>query len=364
MAQLENQTFKLRRPFGHTLLLTILCFILLFSITELLLRLEPIAARLPSTNFGGRHKQLDRQFARLDWVVSREGKIDCFLLGDSLVWLGLDPEVFQTKYKDVTGESLHCFNFGVSALPTAAAAELADYLAKTYHPRLLIYGVHARDLSVPITDEDSVIVRNNPWLQYRQGNITLLSWLYAHLTLLRNLDYIRAMMQVDTYTAKSLLGWEYRQLHGFDPKSVTLLDVEVPPDVTDPRQQEGFRWYWDYGIQKENVLGLEHIAELNNEVQDVLIVVMPVHANLMGFFRNGKQDYARFVTKVEETVTPTGTPVWILNGQVKLPDDGWFDYSHLNLKGAGVLSDWLGTQVGNAVNGVSTPARDAFAPHH
>jgi hypothetical protein len=29
-----------------------------------------------------------------------------------------------------------------------------------------------------------------------------------------------------------------------------------------------------------------------------------------------------------------------------IPDDGWSDYSHLNVTGAEIFSDWLGQQVG------------------
>jgi hypothetical protein len=32
-----------------------------------------------------------------------------------------------------------------------------------------------------------------------------------------------------------------------------------------------------------------------------------------------------------------------------IPDDGWVDYSHLNVDGADVFSAWLGGQIGEMV---------------
>jgi hypothetical protein len=343
------RTLKLNGLDYHTLLLTLFIMVLITSIIEILLRIDPIASSLPNSNFGGQHGQLETQFARLDLIVSRSEPINCLLLGDSLVWLGIDPEAFQIAYEDASGQSLHCFNFGVSAMPAAAAAMLADYLVKEYDPILLVYGVHARDLAVPITDEESQIIINNSWFQYRRGITNLPNWFKAHSAIFRNLDYLRAILQIDIATVQNPLGWEYRQLHGFDPKSFALLDVNVPPNPEDPMQQGGFKWYWDYQIREENLVAVKHISELRNQERQVVVVVMPVHSNFMYFFQNGEKDYARFISSLEETLAQSETEFWFTNGAVNIPTDGWYDYSHLNLQGAEIFSTWLGTEVGNSV---------------
>lgn len=343
----KMQTLRLRRPFGQTLLLSLSFLCLLAGSIEIVLRIEPVASALPNSNFGGRHEQLETQFARLDHVVAQEGPVDCFLLGDSLVWLGVDPEAFQNAYKDATGQSLHCFNFGVSAMPAVAAAQLAGYLVDTYDPKLLIYGVHARNLAVPLSDEESQIIINNPWFQYRRGTITVSNWIKAQSVIFQNLDYVDTLRRLDMRTARDPLGWQYRQLHGFDAKARTLLDVDEAPNPEDPDQESGFKWYWNYQIQEENLAAVRHIAELDDQERQVIVVVMPVHTNFKKFFRHGEQDYARFLSSVEETMAQTGTPFWVLEGAVTIPTDGWFDYSHLNLDGASVFSAWFGTQVGD-----------------
>jgi hypothetical protein len=232
-------------------------------------------------------------------------------------------------------------------MPAAAAAQLADYLVGTYDPDLLIYGVHARDLVVPITEEDSQIIINNPWFQYRQGNKTSINWLKAHSLIYRNMDYLRNLLRLETHTARNPLGWEYRQLHGFDPKSFALLDVNVLPNPEDPKQRDGFRWYKDYQIREENLTAVKHIADLNASNRQIIVVVMPVHPNFMQFFGHGEQDYAQFISGLQTTMAQTETPFWILDELVNIPADGWFDYSHLSLKGAGFFSPWFGHQVGN-----------------
>ena len=86
--------------------------------------------------------------------------------------------------------------------------------------------------------------------------------------------------------------------------------------------------------------------DYNEADTQVIIVEMPVSDGLYYFFDNGKTDYNRFVVNVRELANRYEVPFWQTEPLDSIPDDGWSDYSHLNVTGAEIFSTWLGQQVG------------------
>ncbi len=130
-------------------------------------------AALTGPRIGSRHRQFEIQVARLEKLVREGEPIDCIFLGNSMVWLGVDPLVVNQSFKDKTGQEIHCFNFGVSALPASSAGQIAPMLVKKFYPKVLIYGTIARDYAFPSDAEDAYVVSDTTWLRYPNGESNL-----------------------------------------------------------------------------------------------------------------------------------------------------------------------------------------------
>jgi hypothetical protein len=88
----------------------------------------------------------------------------------------------------------------------------------------------------------------------------------------------------------------------------------------------------------------------NRQGTQVIVTEMPVADGLFYFFGNGQDDHQRFLAQVDQLAKAHEVPFWQTDALDMIPDDGWFDYSHVNTAGAAIFSNWLGQQVGEAVN--------------
>jgi hypothetical protein len=161
-----GDSFAAQKPNWQILRLTLILLVGYFVLGELFFRLDFVQTGLTGPRIGSQHRQFEIQLARLDKLVREGEPIDCIFLGNSMIWLGVDPLVTNQVFESRTGQSIHCFNFGVSALPASSAGQIATMLVEKYHPSLLIYGTFARDYAVPADAEDAYVVSDTPWLKY------------------------------------------------------------------------------------------------------------------------------------------------------------------------------------------------------
>jgi hypothetical protein len=82
----------------------------------------------------------------------------------------------------------------------------------------------------------------------------------------------------------------------------------------------------------------------------VIAVELPVSDGLYYFFGNGEADYNIFIARVSELADLHQVHFGRTEPLDSIPDDGWSDYSHLNVAGAEIFSTWLGKRVA-ALNG-------------
>ncbi|MBE2199762.1 MAG: hypothetical protein IAE79_14200 [Anaerolinea sp.] len=345
---------RLTRPSLRIPLLTLLFLLLLGGVAEAVARLPAFQSRLMAPTLNTRHRQFEMQWWRLQQVAEEDGRIDCIILGSSMVVSGFNPLVFAHTYQEETGEALHCFNFGIDAIPTMTAGALAQILMEEYQPRLLIYGMDARDLAVTRTDRDTTVILDMPWLQYRLGRFNLEGWLVEHSALYR---YRRLLFNLSRFyyrdTLRSYYGSEtpHGRL-GYDPDDTVADYIAMPPDPNNPEYQIQyyFRVLSAYQVQAENQAGLEMLLVQQQASSQLLVVEMPVPDTYFYFFGEATADYAAFTHYVDETTAHYDVPFWETTSLHLIPDDGWMDYSHLNTNGATIFSAWLGRQVGQAVN--------------
>jgi hypothetical protein len=354
---LKKTTVQLKWPFGQTLGLAILLFSLLLGGFELFVRTEFVRSRLNTPTIGSRHGQFENQLARLERVVEREGPVDCIFLGSSLVWLGVEPETFTQAYKLETGRDIRCFTFGISAMPASAAGPVAKILIHDYKPRLLIYGISARDFAFPIEAEDAAVILETPWVQYRVGHFTIQGWLYEHFYTLRYLLHFHRLLRFDFSPLENQFGTTPAEWYGFLPKNKPITDKSLAS-----ASEYAHEWLYNYKIWPDDLLGLEQVVQQNDQDVQIIILEMPVPPAHFAYFKNGRSDFEQYVTKVENIVASSQVPFWRTTDLQLIPAEDWWDPSHLNVRGAKIFSEWLGHHVGEAVNqgtiSIKGPARE------
>lgn len=345
MLNKADRTLQVSWPIGHTIGLGVVVLILLLGALEGLARTKFVQSYLPKPNVSG-HPWFDVKLARLTAMVEEQGSVDCIFLGASMVHNAVDPVVFAQAYRQQTGESIRCYNFGMGSLTASEAGILADLLIQQAHPRLLIYGTTARDYSEHFGDLAEHTIANLPWTQAALGHFSVAGWLshnsYAYRYYLTLFTYLRTPG-----------GWKERQRelerftdYGFEPVPYS---GEGLPQVDPGGLPEKFETLKEFEISEEDFEGLQQFVALKQDGYQIVLVEMPVPRTYWVLF-GGEQNYrSRFLDKVGSYARETGTPWWEVNTLNLIPDDGWADLDHLNEKGALVFSEWLGTRVGEAV---------------
>ena len=344
-----GESFAVEKPDWRVLRMTLVFIVGLFILGELFFSLDPVQAALTGPRIGSRHRQFEIQIARLDKLVREGEPIDCIFLGNSMVWLGIDPLEVSQVFERRTGQEIHCFNFGVSALPASSAGEIARMLVDRYHPRLLVYGTFARDYAIPADAEDAYVVSDTPWLYYRNGEFNLKGWLYDHSSFYQYRGHVRDFLLInyleDVFVQNNTPRY---QAYGLDPKLDIRVDVHTSPDFEAVDNRDPVKWLGHFAIQSENLEGLRRIVQESDSGVTVIVVEMPFFETAYKFFPNGKQDYNRYADQVESIAVSRHVPFWRLEDQPVLPAESWWDYFHLNLQGARLFSQWLGNDLADA----------------
>ena len=348
-----DTTISLDRPFGRTLLLSLLILVLLVGASEAVARNRLFKAHFVARDWGSRHEQLEIQLGRLEMIAANEGAVECIFLGNSMVWRGFDAETFARVFNEETGRHMRCFNFGVDGMPAAGAGVVASILAQDYRPRYLIYGADARDFAVPPDARDAAVLRDTPWLRYRQGEFSLNGWLYEHAHTYRYWQSLAYLMRLErTYLfvgrRSGLSGDDY----GFTPDNTVGEYVSSSP--LEHLELGPVQYYLEllsnYEILPENVHGLEQIASLNGPNTKVILVEMPVPETYLEFFGNGEQDYDSFLQQVQKVAGANQISFWRTRPLQLFADDEWVDYSHLNTRGARTFSRWFARQLSASIS--------------
>lgn len=353
---MADSTLKLRRPFGQTLLLSIvlLAFMLLFG--EIITRSTWFQSRIAVWDWGTNYRNLSRKLDQLETIAAQKGSIDCLFLGNSMVLRGFDPESFALAYQNQTGQSIQCFNFGIQGMPAAGAGALVNVLVDDFQPRILFYGVDPYDFSINPNAKESTIVTEMAWLRYRQGEFNPKGWLVENSVLYKSRKAIYLLLRFDIDRAFN--NWDQLDdeglsaLNGYDPVPEIILSVMSPPDSDDGSKLVQFLYdlFSDFTIYRENVSGLQEVISQSDKDLQVILVQMPVPPTYMHFFGEGEKDYERFMKLVEDSAQNGQTSFIKTVPAAPIPDQGWIDYGHLNASGAEFFSQWLGAQFGRLVS--------------
>lgn len=349
---MKPNTLQTNRFVGRSFWFTVALTLLLGGSAEGIARSDIFQTQLTPPKMSSRRYQLSHKLFLLDNEVKRNGPVDCIMIGSSMVDGGFDPDHFQEAYQNVARQDIRCFNFGIDASTAASSAALARILVEDYRPQLLIFGTDPRDYAVPSYDRDPAAVLDSPWVKYRQGDFSLEGWLQEHSYLHRYRQHFSrlARFQFEGTLSSRTQSASPTLPNGFTPRTEVSDYINEPYNPQDDSYEVVYysRIYSNYQMLDENLVALEKIMSYNGRGTQVIVVEMPVANGLYYFFGNGQADYERYIARVSELASLHNIPFWRTEPLDLIPDDGWSDYSHLNDKGAGIMSAWLGKQVGEA----------------
>jgi len=298
--------------------------------------------RLPPPSIGSGLLQLDLKLEGLRRLRAEEGGPECLLIGSSMMYRAVNPEVMNRAFKMESGVALRSYNFGIRGLSPAGAERLTRVLLEDYRPVLLVFGCCPTDLGM---DEDigtTQRLQDNPWLHYRAGSWNLDGFLTEHSRAFQFwLGYLSLHPPEGENQASQLRRFR-REMNRFGYGSSTRAKFRSNLNKDLP-------WVYKWrlaGFQADPAAlrALERIGRLRKRVR-VLFLEMPVHRKLIGCFKHGQADYDLGLEMMVRSTRRSGTPLWRSLDRNAIPDSGWLDRMHLNDEGAAIFSGWLGRQL-------------------
>jgi hypothetical protein len=342
-----GETLNITKPFAGTILLAIPFLFLLFGLLELVARQPAFQDRLIFSNMGSSHHQLGHKYTYLQAFERQVGHVDCIAIGSSTVDQAFNPEIFAAAYEVETGRPIHCFNFAIDAIAPSASSQVAAILVAEFQPDLLIIGTDARDLTVAKSDQEIRAIIETPWVRYRSGHFDIRGWLMEHAYVYRYGQHFQQLIYGNISEILRLAETTPIAL-GQTPKDTVDLSVT---QANPPHKDEGLPAYYhdrlgNYQILPENTTGLRQMLQMDSLQTKVILVEMPVPASYFHFFKHPVADYTAFLTQVQQIADEFQVPFWRSTELDLIPDNGWFDFSHMNVIGADIFSQWLGHKIG------------------
>ena len=337
--------------FGYTLLQAFAFLVFFITLLEGIARTRFIGNLLPYQSFGSWHYQLDLKWFRLNQYVANNGGVDVFILGNSLVNTGFDPDVITQTYYEKTSLRLRVFNFGVDGLTIAPNSVNAKILIEEYHPALLVLVTEMRDYDATngIRTEEKFL--SDTWMQYQLGYFNPRGWIIAHSVALQHFLPYRNWMRADfpnTFAA-NLQTYHTTFLTGYEPDNGVMKEV-VAPDPNNLAGNPYFDSTQPYQVDPSRLECLRAILDLARENGSQIVVVeMPVHPVFFEY-AGGETVHKAFQEKIAETVQAGGGIFLPAIDEVTIPLQGRSNLTHLNWRGAPILSAYLGEQLAALTN--------------
>jgi len=282
---------------GGVALLGVTLFAGVLLACELLCRVDAIGSRLPPPSIGCGNQQLDLKLVQLGKLAAKQGRIDCLIFGNSMVFRDLDPVQIVAAYRQQTGRSFVCFNFGIMGLSEPAAAPLASLLLDKYQPGLVIFGTSSVSMDEDVGKSLTKRIRSNPWIRYHQGHFSLDGWLIEHSEAYRRYIGYRYLDQQRSEVRKKKIEDKRRRLElastetGFKKTDIIreASMAETGEEIFQPDSRV-LNKIQKYHIDDNHLSAYQEILQFQRRVP-VLILQMPYHPYLLECLPQSKNNY-------------------------------------------------------------------------
>ena len=349
-------SLNIHRPRTSVSVYGTILFLALCILGELVARTSFVQVQIPYQAYGINHTQMELQLNMLDKFVQENGAPDCFVFGSSQAFREVDPVAFAQAYEAAGGESLTCYNFGVTGSQIWVTSILGKILIPKYHPRLVVIGTSFLDYTEGREADINERFQDNDWLKYKTGQFTLGGWLTEHSYAWRTLtllSYAAPYGMRYSEVLREARKWDGEIAESGFAISQKSIDPSVPVETGFVKnlQQE----FGNFGVSERNLSALEETIAFSQQAGDqVLLAEMTYHPALLelkdqrGNPRVDKEQILSFIGKVNARLNDIAARHEIVflefDPNVSLPETGWFDLYHLNRVGAEVFSRWLGGQ--------------------
>jgi hypothetical protein len=357
----QRVTLKINRPHNPAVAYGAILFLLLCLLGEMLARTPFVQAQIPYQAYGTNHTQLELQLNMLDRFIQENGAPDCFIFGSSQAFREVDAVTFARAYEAASGETVTCYNFGVTGSQVWTTSILNKILIQKYQPRLVVIGTSYLDYTEGREFQIDERFKENDWLEYQTGKFTLGGWLTKNSTAWRALTMF-------SYAAPYGMRYEevLREAHKWDGQiadsGFALSDKPFDPSLpVEPGFVKNLMLeFGDFGVSERNLSALEETIAFSQQAgAQVLLAEMTYHPALLelkddkGNPRVDKEQIQAFINKVNTRLNSIAADHKItfleFDPTVSIPDTGWFDLYHLNRVGAEVFSRWLGEQAAQII---------------
>ena len=299
-------------------------------IGELVAR-TPLGYFVPPPSVAVDSFEFDTKAYYLEQSIRQKGPLDCLILGDSMTNNGPDPRLIEEAYKAETGNSIHCFNFGMPALFLDASGPLAEALVNRFHPKLLILILSVRDFekSVDFPLQD---VAESDWAKENLGKPSLRGWA------LNSLYGYRYLLSLQYWLTPSNRAQFFHTWRGITQEGFSPLYGQGEPRAL---PTEGLIFQRGY-LPAQN--GFDHLLGLKEKGVNLLIVDAPIRPDLFNAHRDNY--FQPYIDYMQTTLAEHGIPFWLTQDLANSLDlNAWYDFQHINENGVPAFSTWLGKRL-------------------
>jgi hypothetical protein len=323
-------SLQISSPFGGVLWRAIALLLLVILCSEAVIRAGVWFKLWSEPELGSINAELDIKIQSLDALAKTE-TIDCVFLGSSQMDAAINPEIFSAEYLRLTGENLKCFNFSLGTLTAGPAGKMARLLENRYHPRILVFGISARDFSRDF-GELSRSFKDDPWVRYSLGELNIPGWLTENSFFFRLASQLRSRFNPDymdfhTGLLRSIKPGGYLYREGNE------LSVDSASSI--PK----------YALYAEDLAGLDEVLAINSESVKLLVLEIPVYPGFLeSYVENDRDNYfTLFREPIQERIAEAGVPFILSQEMVTrdIPDTDWNDILHLNFRGTDTFCRWF-----------------------
>lgn len=274
-------------------------------------------------NLGSGNIDFDLKVKYLDEFVEQNGPVECLILGSSLVDYGIDPDILRSRYAEITGEDLLCFNFGVGGSKANELDFIMEFVITRYHPDTIIYATWPRDYIFLAEALDQ-----SAWIDYQMGSRSPRGWLVSNL---QTIQFTHTALNMLWHAIPNDRAVIARTLaNGYAPEEGTF-----PPDT--PQSNEiAYRPYAENFQSLEKAVGLTQKKGI-----DLYVVAIPTR------FESGKYNLKLYERLGADITQQTGEPYIALDEELlsQLSSENYIDIYHMNTTNANIYSRWLAEKI-------------------
>jgi hypothetical protein len=343
---LEKKTpfpsIQITPPFGGVLFHAILLLAVVCLAGEAIIRLGVTANLWPEPLLGTANAEMDIKIQALDRIV-HEKPVDCIFLGSSQLDTAINPAIFSEEYGNVTGQALNCYNFSLGTLTAGPAGKIVAILVYRYHPKVLVFGLSARDFSRDFGELARPLM-SDPWVREKLADPNPGGWLTENSLFYRYLGQIRNELNSDYMQFYSRLRSElapdgYLQYGGND--------LTIDTEAFIPK----------FKLNAEDLSGLDEVMAMKDQGVKVILLEVPVYPDFLPHYveDDSLKYFTEFRDPIQKRVDVYGVPFIYSQEEIGTYISGsrWNDVKHLNMKGAEIFSRWFAKRAAEIIPAAS-----------